>query len=712
MNPFLRIAISFVLLFYGIVLQAQKEHEVQEGETLFSISQQYEVSVDTVRSFNDLEGEEIQPGQVLKIPVKVESGTSDTIEHRVSEGETLYSICKKYRADIDVVTQLNPDARESIEPGQVLLIPVGSDPSAEEEGRYPFDTTEAGYHYHEVEKKETLFSMSQRYGVPIDTIRSKNPHLEKVPEVGQLLRIPKIDGGGDEAESPLDLPGHLEREGYRIIRAQEGETLYSIARRNSMSLDELMEENPHLEGELKVGQALRIPRREDGRPPRSLKDTVIFHVVEAGESIRSIATLYGTDPILLVLANELFFKDIEAGDLLIVPIPSERRAPSPETEMKERYRVTLLLPLYLTENDSILRDPPSEEAPDLYGPSEYALDFYEGFRIAADSVAMRTGISFDLHTISTVKGQEGLEDLLQEKEIRKSDLVIGPFYKGNLKRTADVLKESGVHHVCPVAHSNKVLLGHPAISKAIPSGVTLVKGLAEHVAQEHSDKNVILVDSRKAKDDRREEVFQRSFDRELAKYKDRFRDSIPMVTIEEDSDELRKLDTLLREDSANIVCVPSGEKVFASRLMTHLSNLNDDVKDGNYPVQVFASEEWKNFETIDIKYKQRFDLNIITARHIQQDSLPTQRFYQDFRERTHTDPTDYGFLGHDIGTYYLRGLARFGTGFSNSFDRLKAPTLHMGFDFFRTGVKSGFENRHAYIINYTQDHRIERRPAR
>ncbi len=710
------LAIASLLIFLilgGNPLLAQKEHEVQKEETLFSISQKYGVEVERIKKANDLEGANIEPGQTLMIPTGQGGNGTDTIEHKVKEEETLYSICQEYNADIDQVLRLNPDAKDQIEIGQVLRIPVGTDPPDEKSGgRFPFDTTRAGYHYHKVKKGQTLFSLSQRYGIEIDSIRTSNSHLEKEPEVGQVLRIPKSKGKKttkeDAKKDPLALPDSLSKRGFRVYRARPKETLYSIARRNGISLDRLMKNNPHIEGELQKGQALRIPIKESGRTPRSHMDTIVLHTVEEGESVRSIATMYGTDPSLIILANGLFYRDIQKGELLLVPIPPRSKGePIAPSVRKERYRITLLLPLYLTENDSILQNPPAEEAPELYGASSYALEFYEGFRIAADSVAENQGISFDIRTIATRKKQEKLVELLKEKEVRKSDLVVGPFYSSNLKPTAEHLKGSGAHLVCPVRHSNKILLKYPNISKAVPSSITLIKELADHLVAEHGHRNVILLDSGNPKDNKREQVFRDRFDRGLPSNDSAYRDSIRVLALNEKR--IQRLKKVLKRDTLNVLVAPNKKKVFASRLMNDLSKLNERLgPNANYPVKIYASEDWKNFSTVDIKYKERFNLHIITGRYIQHDSLYSERFYKSYRERNHTDPGDYGFLGHDVGSFYLHALVQHGTGFSTRFDLVEAPLLHMGFDFFRTGVSSGFENRNAFLIRYTDDHHIER----
>ena len=715
MKKGLSIACLFVLILLGANrLQAQEKHKVKDGETLFSIGQRYDVKVERLRTRNQLGDEPIEPGQTLQIPVSGEKTAPDTVKHKVTEGETLYSICQQYNAHIDTVLRINPDARKEIEIGQTLQIPVGSDPpDGGGNERFPFDSSKSGYYYHPVKKGQTLFRISQQYGVKIDTIRAVNSHLEREPEVGQLLRIPKSKGKKPKKEDPLALPKDLSRKGYRIYSVEKGETLYSIARRNGLTQSRMKRENPQLQGELKKGQDLRIPQREGNpRTPRSHQDTLIIHTVNEGESVRSIATMYGTDPTLIVLANELFFRDIRKDDILLIPIPPRTPEKLPVgSKLKDRYRITLLLPLYLQKNDSIMKDLPGDKAPELYGPSSYALEFYQGFRIAADSVANERGISFDLRTIPTKKKDDKLVEKLKAHKVRQSDLVVGPLYNSNLKKTAKYLKGSEVHQVCPVRHSNDILLGRPNISKAIPSSSSLIKELAEHLVKAHGHHNVLLLDSGKRQDDRRVKILRERFNRLLPNIDNPYRDSLRTVSVS--GNNIDRLKKAIDPDTLNVLLTPSKKKVFASRLMNKLSKLNSQLgKKNDYSFAIYASESWKDFETIDIKYKQRFNLHIITSRHIEHDSLASERYYRKYRQRNNTDPGSYAFLGHDVASFYLNALGRFGTGFQERFERVDTSPLHLGFDLFRTGVSSGFENRHSYIIHYTDDHHVERRPTR
>ncbi len=118
-------------------------HEVDPGETLYSISRRYGVTVEEIVAANVIaQADAIRVGQVLKIPLPEpepaetaeengsESNGSETeetnetriIQYEVQPGETLYSICQQFGADIEEVARVNHLTDYQIQAGQILLI--------------------------------------------------------------------------------------------------------------------------------------------------------------------------------------------------------------------------------------------------------------------------------------------------------------------------------------------------------------------------------------------------------------------------------------------------------------------------------------------------------------------------------------------------------------------------------------------------------------
>lgn len=100
------------------------EYEVETGDSLWSIAQKFNISIDTVIWANDIKNAIIRPGQKLLIlPV---SG----VMHLVKEGDTVSELAKKYKTDVEKIMAFNDLSLDlDIMPEEILIIPDGQVPS-------------------------------------------------------------------------------------------------------------------------------------------------------------------------------------------------------------------------------------------------------------------------------------------------------------------------------------------------------------------------------------------------------------------------------------------------------------------------------------------------------------------------------------------------------------------------------------------------------
>lgn len=181
-------------------------HVVKKGETLFSISKAYGVPQKEILIENPGASIDLQIDQAIKIPFMPEAEQTpvdkgEYIIHRVEQGQTLFSLSQSYQVKIEEIVALNPGVDEVLRVGDNLRIPRrGFAP--QREGFPPEDDR---FHYHKVIKGETLYSLSQRYNVSIRDIRRANRKLIWGLKAGEFISIPKIPGFYDEDEDRLDL---------------------------------------------------------------------------------------------------------------------------------------------------------------------------------------------------------------------------------------------------------------------------------------------------------------------------------------------------------------------------------------------------------------------------------------------------------------------------------------------------------------------------
>lgn len=171
-------------------------HTVESNNSIYSLSKTYEISIDKLKENNPILSGGLQIGQVLWIPVRY-----DDIIHIVQHRETLYGISQRYSKSIDSLISYNPNVKEGLQRGQELVIknmirPIQLQAAVENPFSTNPDTDQNTLQYEDslveytVHPGETLYSISRRFMVPMDTLTKKNNLKTNVLNEGQVLIIP------------------------------------------------------------------------------------------------------------------------------------------------------------------------------------------------------------------------------------------------------------------------------------------------------------------------------------------------------------------------------------------------------------------------------------------------------------------------------------------------------------------------------------------
>lgn len=197
------ICLSLALSFSSIITtQAQSGyflHTVTKGQSLYSISTMYNVTMEDLIRLNPGCEKQIRAGESLKIP-QADSGSNQgkPTFHTIQAGETLYQLTLKYNVTVQAICTANPGLSASnFRIGQVISIPAQtaiqpakknlSETAAQTSSGKKTDWRDM----HKVERKETIFSISRQYGISEEELIAANPELKKGKlKRGSFLFIP------------------------------------------------------------------------------------------------------------------------------------------------------------------------------------------------------------------------------------------------------------------------------------------------------------------------------------------------------------------------------------------------------------------------------------------------------------------------------------------------------------------------------------------
>ena len=170
-------------------------HTITKGQSLYSISRMYNVSVQEIVSMNPGSDKQICTGDSLRIPQSVKPGDGRPSFHTIQVGETLYQLSQKYNIAVPAICDANPGlSAKNFKIGQVIAIPAQTaDNAARKEMEKPQETVTKNEwkDMHKVQRRETIYSISREYGITEEELIAANPELKHNKlKRGKFLFIP------------------------------------------------------------------------------------------------------------------------------------------------------------------------------------------------------------------------------------------------------------------------------------------------------------------------------------------------------------------------------------------------------------------------------------------------------------------------------------------------------------------------------------------
>ncbi len=168
----------------------------------------------------------------------------------------------------------------------------------------------------------------------------------------------------------------------------------------------------------------------------------------------------------------------------------------PQSVVKNRYRVEVLVPLYLDELSKGESARKAGNIPDM----ESGLYFYEGVKIAADSLR-KNGVKMDLYIHDIVSAGESTEQLLAKNKLDSADLIIGAVTARDLPSLAALANNKQINFVSVTSTSDAGVRGNPYFTMLQPSLKSHCEWIVNDVAQKYAGQRVLLLHRRSVEAD-------------------------------------------------------------------------------------------------------------------------------------------------------------------------------------------------------------------
>lgn len=160
----------------GITVNDQDTYTVKKGDTLYSISKKQNIPIDTIIKLNNLTSSNLEIGQQLKLKSD-SNNSSNKNQYIVKRGDTLYSIALKNNTTVDKLRELNNLNTNTLTIGQILALPI--------------ETNIEEYDIYIVKKGDSLWSISRKFNIDINDLIELNNLNDLTLQINQSILVPK-----------------------------------------------------------------------------------------------------------------------------------------------------------------------------------------------------------------------------------------------------------------------------------------------------------------------------------------------------------------------------------------------------------------------------------------------------------------------------------------------------------------------------------------
>ncbi|SHG95489.1 LysM peptidoglycan-binding domain-containing protein [Flagellimonas flava] len=410
-------------------------HRVRKRETLFGLTQRYDITEEQLKKYNrQLYAEPLKKGMVLQIPkfpelTEEEERALDFETYLVQPKETRWSIAHKYGITVDSLVTLNPDLDKGsshLAIGQELKLPRPKGDSLEDQQVDLFTSFT-------VPAKQTLYSLGREYGIPSDSIVKLNPEIMKQGGLkeGMVLRLPK----------KRDTSGDVNTENFIFYEVKPKQNIFRLTQNLNVTRQELFDLNPELENGLKAGMVLKLAKaKSEG----------------------------------LEVKNALVLDKINLVDSI---------------DVQNRPKLVFMLPFRLDRinfNDSKKTSNQIKTRRDL----ALSLGFYSGAMVALDSIK-KMGVSVDVKTYDTELNQAKVKEILFRENLLGVNAIIGPVTASALDEVAVQAAGKDIPVIAPVASESQ--LSHGNVFYSVPKEDVLREKMLSYLKKIHTDENVVII---------------------------------------------------------------------------------------------------------------------------------------------------------------------------------------------------------------------------
>ncbi|XZF15414.1 ABC transporter substrate-binding protein [Chitinophagaceae bacterium MMS25-I14] len=355
----------------------------------------------------------------------------------------------------------------------------------------------------------------------------------------------------------------------------------------------------------------------------------------------------------------------------------------PVSRMKTRYRIDVLVPLYLDELVKNNKLTFKEKMPDKAVPG---VNFYEGIRLAADTLD-KWNYKIDLYVHDVSDPQQTPEQLIGKKTLDSSDLIIGAIPTAQVTPVAKFAAAHRINFVSALSPSDGGVKDNPYFTLLQPSLQTHCEFLRSYIRKKHPGKNIVVYDHSSVAADKTALGHLDMADKSVRKINC---SSLPVK---------EQLQKAFDSTDVNVILMPVLDNAYAESLLSQLYRFFP-----NYRFEVYGMPSWRSLPGLKKADAYPNVMVYFTAPYyFDYTTSSGQALLSAYKREFGGRAGEYVFRGYEVFYWYAYLLNRYGTIFNTHYSDNGSA------QFTRYDVKPAWssgndllynENNHVYLYRY------------
>ena len=636
---------------------------------------------------------------IFFLAFNLQTNAQEFLTYTVKQDDTATSLAKRFNTTIQEIYRFNPDAKNGLRKGAVLVIPKST--SAQNNTANSKDRTPKTFKTHKVKRKETLYSLSKEYNVTVDEIKRYNKWLyaEQLKRKDKI-RIPVYPNVVISDTQTVEDPRFIIKEEpvVKIVRTPSGKTThtvqakegkYGISRKYGMTIAELEAMNPDMEEPIQPGQVLNVKGEASTESTVITDERFTFYEVKPKENFFRLEQRFNISEDSLIALNPKLEEGLKVG--MIIKIPKKNTSiafgndeiVNLEASIRnyDAKTVALLLPFnsHKITNDSLSN---TEERIKRDRVMRISLDFYSGALVALEE-GKQKGLSTTLRVFDTEQSTSKVRSIINDNNFNDVDVVVGPLLNSTVEEASALLNRKDIPVISPL--SSRKANGRENLIQSRPTDDMLHEVILSYLEAMHTDQNIVIL-----------------ADDNASSIKSLITSKFPTAsTLKKQEDNFVYQNDVSRQlvsGKDNWFIVATEDVALLSNLLSYLNAYRS-----KHNIQLFALEKTSAFDSEDVSNDHLSNLKFTFPSVDKEfDYENKAKFIIDYNAKYGIAPNKYAVRGYHIMYDTLLRLANSDTYIESLENNIATEYIENKFSYVENGI-SGYMNNGIYIMQYGEN---------